>query len=166
MPFFDPNTSTTNIKVIWNAAASPYCGRILYYVANISSDKHSDIVNDTINVTLSTASDNVFTITFSNLRNDTNYDVAVFAVNSEGDGMPTTIRNIMFPSSGVIPGMFVCFMYIYKCKNHKTPNTGLILKQVHKSCQILELLGFLYEFVCNCTVYVNQTCEILSYIHE
>ena len=64
----------------------------------ISSDEHSNIMNDIINVTVPTAIENVFITTFSNLRNDTNYNVAVFAVNREGDGMTTTKMNIILHS--------------------------------------------------------------------
>ena len=52
----------------------------------ISSDEHSNIVNDNVNVTLP------LTATFSNLRNNTTYDVTVTAYNRIGAGMTTTVN--------------------------------------------------------------------------
>ena len=98
MPFFDFNTNTANIEVTWGAAESSYCGRVLYYIAMISSNEYSNIMNNLVNVTVPTASENVFITTFSNLRNDTNYNIAVFAVNREGDGITTTKMNIILHS--------------------------------------------------------------------
>ena len=67
--------------VTWDAANSPYCG-VLYYIVMISSDEHSNIMNDTVNVTdLS-----MLTATFYNLRNDTNYNVTVTPFNRVGAG--------------------------------------------------------------------------------
>ena len=53
----------------------------------ISSDEHSNIMNDIANVTVPTA-------TFSNLRNDTNYDITVTAVSRAGDGITANLPNI------------------------------------------------------------------------
>ena len=80
--------NTTNsedtITIIWDAATSPYCGGILYYIVMISSDEHSNIMNDIVNVT------SPLTTTFSNLRNDTYYVVRVTTVYSRlGDGGTT-----------------------------------------------------------------------------
>ena len=84
MEIFNSCTNKTNIFVTWDAATSPYCGGVLYYIVMISSDEHSNIMNDIVNVTLP------LTATFSNLRNDTTYDVTVTAYNRVGAGMTTT----------------------------------------------------------------------------
>ena len=83
MNTFDCNTNAVEITTQWDAANSPYCGGVLYYIVMISSD----IMNDIVNVT-------VLTATFSNLRNDTNYNITVTAVNRAGAGMTTTVKNI------------------------------------------------------------------------
>ena len=76
------------ITVTWNNASSPYCGGILYYIVMISSDEHSNIMNDIVNVTdLS-----LLTATFSNLRNDTNYNITVTPYNRVVAGMTTTVN--------------------------------------------------------------------------
>ena len=80
---YSPNT----IIVSWDAAESPYCGGVLYYIVMISSDEYSDII--TVKATPSTA-----TYTFSNLRNDTNYNITVTAVNRAGAGMTTELTNV------------------------------------------------------------------------
>ena len=51
----------------------------------ISSDEHSNITNDIVNVT------SPLTATFSNLMNDTNYDVIVTAYNRVVAGITTTV---------------------------------------------------------------------------
>ena len=85
--------NTTNsedtITVTWDAANSPYCGEVLYYIVMISSDEHSNIMNDIVNVTdLS-----LLTATFSNLMNDTYYDVTVTTTYSRlVDGTTTTVN--------------------------------------------------------------------------
>ena len=84
--------NTTNsedtITVTWDAASSPYCGGVLYYVVMISSDEHSNIMNDIVNVTDSS----LLTATFSNLINDTNYDVTVTPYNRVVAGITTTVN--------------------------------------------------------------------------
>ena len=87
MNIFDCNTNTFDITVRWDAANSPYCGEVLYYIVMISSDEHFNITNDIINVT-------VFNATFSNLRNDTNYNITVTAINRAGAGMTNAVTNI------------------------------------------------------------------------
>ena len=52
----------------------------------ISSDEHSNIMNDIVNVT------SPLTATFSNLMNDTNYDIAVALYNRVVAGMTTTVN--------------------------------------------------------------------------
>ena len=84
---YSPNT----IIVSWDAAESPYCGGVLYYIVVISSDEYSNIIYLTVNVTVSTAT---YTHTFSNLRNDTNYNITVTAVNRAGAGMTTELTNV------------------------------------------------------------------------
>ena len=84
MGIFNSSTNEINIIVTWDAANSSYCGGVLYYIVMISSDEHSNIMNDTVNVT-------DLTVTFYNLRNDTNYDVTVTAYNRVGAGMNTTV---------------------------------------------------------------------------
>ena len=88
--------STTNsedtITVTWDAVPDPYCGGILYYIVMISSEEHSNIINDTVNVT------SLLTATFSNLRNDTNYDVRVTTVYSRLVVGGTTTVNITVPT--------------------------------------------------------------------
>ena len=84
MNIFDCNTNTFDITVRWDAAYSPYCGEVLYYIVVISSHEHFNI---TVNVTL-------FNATFSNLRNDTNYNITVIAVNRAGAGMTNAVTNI------------------------------------------------------------------------
>ena len=84
--------NTTNsedtITVTWDAANSSYCGGVLYYIVMISSDEHFNIMNDIVNVTdLS-----LLTASFSNLMNDTNYDVTVTAYNRRIAGMTTTVN--------------------------------------------------------------------------
>ena len=109
--------NTTNrpdtITVTWDAANSPYCGEVLYYVVMISSDEHCNIMNDIVNVTdLS-----LLTATFTNLKNDTNYDVTVITAYSRlVDGGTTTV-NIKTSSpvptqSNNTPGMYVFHMYV------------------------------------------------------
>ena len=87
MNIFDCNTNTFDITVRWDAANSPYCGEVLYYIVVISSDEHFNITNDIVNVTMSNA-------TFSNLRNDTNYNITVTAINRAGAGMTNAVMNI------------------------------------------------------------------------
>lgn len=84
---YSPNT----IIVSWDAAESPYCGGVLYYIVVISSDEYSNIIYLTVNVTVSTAT---YTHTFSNLRNDTNHNITVTAVNRAGAGMTTELTNV------------------------------------------------------------------------
>ena len=91
MEIFNSCTNETNIFVTWDAATSPYCGGVLYYIVMISSDEHSNIMNDIVNVT------SPLTATFSNLRNDTNYDVTATAYNRVGTGMTTTVHVTTFP---------------------------------------------------------------------
>ena len=82
--------STTNsedtITVTWDVANNPYCGEVLYYIVMISSDEHSNIMDDIVNIT------SLLTATLSNLRNDTNYNVTVTAYNRIGAGMTTTVN--------------------------------------------------------------------------
>ena len=94
MNIFDCNTNTVDITVSWDAANSPYCGGVLYYIVMISSDEHSNIMNDTVIVTVSTDDITMFNTTFSNLRNDTNYNITITAVNRAGAGMTNAVMNI------------------------------------------------------------------------
>ena len=87
---YSPNT----ITVRWDAANSPYCGGVLYYIVVISSDEHSNIISDIVNITVSTADVTMFTVTFSNLRNDTNHNITIIAVNRAGAGMTTELANV------------------------------------------------------------------------
>ena len=87
MNTFDCNTNAVEITVRWDAANSPYCGGVLYYTVMISSDEHSNITDDIVNVTGLNA-------TFSNLKSDTNYNITVTAVNRAGAGMTTSVMNI------------------------------------------------------------------------
>ena len=73
----------------------------------ISSDEHCNIMNDNVNVTVLNARENVFNTTFLNLRNDTNYNVAITAVNRVGDGMTTTKMSIILRSP------YPTSMYVY-----------------------------------------------------
>ena len=82
---YSPNT----IIVSWDAAESPNCGGVLYYIVMISSDEYSNIIYLTVNVTVSTA-----TYTFSTLRNDTNHNITVTAVNRAGAGMTIELTNV------------------------------------------------------------------------
>ena len=82
-----------NITVIWDAANSRYCGGVSHYRVMISSDEHSNITNDTVDLT-------VFNATFSNLRNDTNYNITVAPINTAGAGM---IGLIMVATSPLVP---------------------------------------------------------------
>ena len=74
-----------NITLSWVAANSSYCGGVLDYIVTISSDEHYNITNDTVVVTL-------FNVTFSNLKNDTNYNITVAAINTAGAGMIESIK--------------------------------------------------------------------------
>ena len=62
------------ITVTWNLASSSYCGEVLYYQVVISSNEHCEIMNNTIRATNLSA-------TFSALRSNTTYTIAVSAVN-------------------------------------------------------------------------------------
>jgi len=62
------------ITVTWNLASSSYCGEVLYYQVVISSNEHCEIMNNTIRTTNLSA-------TFSALRSNTTYTIAVSAVN-------------------------------------------------------------------------------------
>lgn len=110
MNTFDYNTNAVEITVQWDAANSPYCGGVLYYIVMISSDEHSNITNDIVNVT-------VLTATFSNLRNDTNYNITVTAVNRAGAGMATTVKNIRTSSPITmqhnVTGTYCSYVAIY-----------------------------------------------------
>ena len=110
MNTFDCNTNAVEITVRWDAANSPYCGGVLYYIVMISSDEHSNIMNDIVNVT-------VLTATFSNLRNDTNYNITVTAVNRVGAGVTTTVKNIRTSSPITMQrnttGTFCSYVAIY-----------------------------------------------------
>ena len=110
MNTFDCNTNAVEITVRWDAANTPYCGGVLYYIVMISSDEHSNIMNDIVNVT-------VLTATFSNLRNDTNYNITVTAVNRAGAGMTTTVKNIRTSSPITmqrnVTGTYCSYVAIY-----------------------------------------------------
>ena len=80
MGFFDCSTNATNVIVTWTNATSPYCGGVLYYMVQLSSD--SMIIDDRNVTDLSS-----LTVTFRNLRNNANYEVTVTAGNSVGVGM-------------------------------------------------------------------------------
>ena len=87
------SSDTTTITVTWDAVNSSYCGGVLYYIVMISSDVHSNIMNDIVNVTdLS-----LLTATFSNLMDDTVYNVTVTPFNRAGVGLSTMIK-IKIPS--------------------------------------------------------------------
>ena len=94
MNIFDCNTNTVDITVSWDAANSPYCGGVLYYIVMISSDEHSNIMKDTVIVTVSTGDVTVFNATLANLRNDTKYNITITAVNRAGTGMTNAVMNI------------------------------------------------------------------------
>ena len=101
--------NTTNsedtITVTWNNASSPYCGEVLYYIVMISSDEHCNIMNDIVNVTDLSS----LTATFSNLKNDTNYDVTVITVHSRlvDQGTTVNIRTSSPKTTSDNPGMYV-----------------------------------------------------------
>ena len=97
MEIFNSCTNKTNIFVTWDAATSRYCGGVLYYIVMISSDEHSNIMNDIVNVT------SPLTATFSNLMNNINYDVTVTAYNRVGAGMTTTVHITTFPHVSTQP---------------------------------------------------------------
>ena len=82
MGFFDCSTNATNVIVTWTNATSPYCGGVLYYMVQLSSD---NMIIDDLNVTNLSS----LTVTFRNLRNNTDhiYEVAVTAGNSVGVGI-------------------------------------------------------------------------------
>ena len=83
------------ITVRWDAANSTYCGGILHYVGMISSsDGYSRTV--TINGVMGLIT------TFSNLRNDTKYNITITAVNRAGAGMMELI-NVTTSSPSVSP---------------------------------------------------------------
>ena len=84
--------SPDTIIVRWDAANSPYCGGVLYYIVMISSDGCSSTIDGIMGLTA----------TFSNLRNDTNYNIRVTAVNTAGAGMMELI-NVKTSSSPVLP---------------------------------------------------------------
>ena len=112
MEIFNSCTNKTNITVTWDAATSPYCGEVLYYTVMISSDEHSSIMNDIVNVT------SPLTATFSNLRNYTMYDVTVTAYNRVDAGMTTTESlRILLPEPtqrrSNNAGSYVCTVYVH-----------------------------------------------------
>ena len=122
MHIFDCNTNTVDITVRWVAANSPYCGGVLYYIVMISSDEHSNIMNNTVIVTVSTADVTMFNATFSNLRNDTNYNITINAVNRAGAGMTNAVMNIRTSSPVMtqrnVTSTCVCVCIIYKRHNN------------------------------------------------
>ena len=90
MGFFDCSTNATNVIVTWTNATSPYCGGVLYYMIQLSSDS---MIIDNHNVTDLSS----LTVTFRNLRNNENYEVAVTAGNRVGAGMTITKSVRTFP---------------------------------------------------------------------
>ena len=126
MEIFNSCTNKTNIFVTWDAATSRYCGGVLYYIVMISSDEHSNIMNDIVNVT------SPLTATFSNLRNNTTYDVTVTAYNRVGAGMTTTESlRILLPEPtqrrSNNTGSYIRTVYVHTLYNHRTT-------YVHSSC--------------------------------
>ena len=83
MSMFDSSTNATKVIVTWTNATSPYCGGVSYYIVQLSL---KSMMVDRRNVTDLSS----LTVTFRNLRNNTNYDVAVTAGNSVGVGMTIT----------------------------------------------------------------------------
>jgi len=79
------NTSTTNnsILVVWDPASSHYCGKVLYYQIEISSNKHIDISNHIIYVRDLEAM-------FFDLKKGIEYNVSVIPFNRIGAGLPVT----------------------------------------------------------------------------
>ena len=119
MEIFNSCTNKTNIFVTWDAATSRYCGGVLYYIVMISSDEHSNIMNDIVNVT------SPLTATFSNLRNNTTYDVTVTAYNRVGAGMTTTESlRILLPEPtqrrSNNTGSYIRTVYVHTLYNHST----------------------------------------------
>ena len=114
--------NTTNsedtITVTWNNASSPYCGGVLYYIVIISPDeRNGSNIMDIANVTdLS-----LLTATFSNLINDTYYDISVTPYNRVDAGIgvtanirtsspvPTQSNNATIPS--ITPSTYVLRKY-------------------------------------------------------
>ena len=70
--------TTNSITVVWDPADSPNCGRVLYYIVTIVN------LNDTTDRNTTELSG--LTVEFSNLTNDTSYDITVAAVNRAGTG--------------------------------------------------------------------------------
>ena len=90
MGFFDCSTNATNVIVTWINATSLYCGEVLYYMVQLSSD---NIIIDDRNVTDLSS----LTVKFRNLSNNANYEVAVTAGNRVGVGMTITKNITTFP---------------------------------------------------------------------
>ena len=88
----------------------------------ISSDEHSNIMNDTVIVTVSTDDVTMFNATFSNLRNDTNYNITITAVNRAGAGITNAVMNIRISSPVMtqrnVTSTCVCVCIIYKRHNN------------------------------------------------
>ena len=84
--------NTTNsedtITVTWEAANSSYCGGVLYYIVMISSDEHS---NNIMNATMNVTDLSLLTATFTDLMNDTNYNITITPYNRVIAGMSTTV---------------------------------------------------------------------------
>ena len=90
MGFFDCSTNETNVIVTWTNATSLYCGEVLYYMVQLLSDI---IIIDDHNVTDLSS----LTVTFRNLSNNANYEVAVTAGNKVGVGITITKNITTFP---------------------------------------------------------------------
>ena len=90
MGFFDCSTNATNIIVTWTNATSPHREGVLYYMVQLSSD--SMIIDDRNVTDLSS-----LTVTFRNLGNNANYEVAVTAGNRVGVGITITKSIRTFP---------------------------------------------------------------------
>ena len=86
MNMFDSSTNETNVIATWTNATSPYCGEVLYYIVQLLLE--SMIIDDRNVTNLSS-----LIVTFRNLRNNVNYEVAVTAGNRVGVRM-TIIKSI------------------------------------------------------------------------
>ena len=90
MGLFDCSTNETNVIITWTNATSLYCREVLYYIVQLLSD---NINIDDRNVTDLSS----LTVTFCNLSNNANYEVAVTAGNRVGVGMTITKNITTFP---------------------------------------------------------------------
>ena len=95
----DLKITANTITIVWDPADSPNCGPVLDYTVTIVNTVYSNDMN--------TTQSNKTRVEFSNLINDTSYNISVTVVNRAGTG----------PASSTIVdvegNLFIAYVYVY-----------------------------------------------------